>query len=155
MIQLWVMCFYIVVPLHAFPFNGKCIRNLLFLTVITLAPCNYQCQNCKRCCICFYKSYIIDKYSVLYIFREEEKLKDHVVVWTDRNKMCGLEYIDLVPLRTWRAVVKVEVSQDDIKGHQVFQHLLSFRLLWWGLAKLGPPLEQQVQLLTSHRSITW
>lgn len=56
---------------------------------------------------------------------------------------------------TWRAVVEVEVSQDYVEGHQVFQHLLSLRWLGWGLAKLGPPLQQQVQLLTAYGGITW
>lgn len=58
-------------------------------------------------------------------------------------------------LRTWGAVIKVQVTQDDVKGHQVFQHLLSFRWLRWRLAKLSPPLEQQVQLLTTYGGITW
>lgn len=58
-------------------------------------------------------------------------------------------------LHTRGAVVKVEVSQDDIKGNQVFQHLLSIRRLGWGLAKLCTPPEQQVQLLTSYRRVTW
>lgn len=56
---------------------------------------------------------------------------------------------------TWRAVVKVEVSQDDVEGHQVFQHLLSFWWYGWWLAKLSPPLKQPVQLLTPYWCITW
>lgn len=53
------------------------------------------------------------------------------------------------------AVVKVEVSEDDVEGHLIFQNLLLICGTQGGPPELSAPLQQHVQLLTAHRRITW
>lgn len=53
------------------------------------------------------------------------------------------------------AVIKVKVSEDDVEGNLVLHPFLLTCRLRRGPSEVGAPLQEQIQLLATHRRVAW